>query len=71
MFQKKENLQVEGELLLGKVGGIVLCHCIRFFFLWASCSNRCLAALDLGADVEQQFDYLIIQNRHSVQSMGK
>jgi len=42
-----------------------------FFFLWASCSNHCLAALDLGADVEQPFDCLIVQNRQAMQSMGR
>ena len=40
-----------------------------FFFFWASCSNYCLAALDLGADVEQLIDCLIVQKRQAVQSM--
>jgi len=31
----------------------------------------CLAALDLGADVEQPFDCLIVQNRQAMQSMGR
>ena len=30
----------------------------RFLLLQASCSNHCLAALDLGAGVEQQIDWL-------------
>ena len=38
------------------------------FFFWASCSNHCLAALGLGAGVEQPFDCLIIQNRQAMQS---
>jgi len=42
-----------------------------FLFLWASCSNHCLAALDLGVDVEQPFDCLIIQNRQAMQSMKR
>jgi len=29
------------------------------------------AALDLGAGVEQPFDYFIVQNRRAVQSMWK
>jgi len=29
-----------------------------------------LAALDLGADVEQSFDCLIVRNRQAMQSMG-
>jgi len=32
---------------------------------------HCLAAQDLGADVEQPFNCLIIQNRQAVQSMGR
>ena len=44
---------------------------VTFFFFRASCSNQCLAALDLGADVEQPFDCLIVQNRQATQSMGK
>jgi len=39
------------------------------FFFWAGSSNHCLAALDLGAGVEQPFDCLIVQNRQAVQSM--
>jgi len=35
-----------------------------------SSSNHCLAAFDLGAGVEQQFDCLIVQNRQAMQSMG-
>jgi len=30
-----------------------------------------LAALDLGAGVEQPIDYLIIQNRQAIQSIGR
>jgi len=30
-----------------------------------------LAALDLGADVEQPFDCLIVQNRQAMQLMGR
>jgi len=46
---------------------------IKYYILllWASCSNHCLAALDLGADVEQPFDCLVIQNRQAMQSMGR
>ena len=40
-------------------------------FFWASCSNHCSAALDLGADVEQPFDCLIVQNRQAMQSMRR
>jgi len=36
-----------------------------------SCSNHCLAALDLGRDVEQPFDCLIVQNRQAVQFMRR
>ena len=32
-------------------------------------SIHCLAALDLGAGVEQQFDCLIVQNRQTMRSM--
>jgi len=42
-----------------------------FFFFWASCSNHCLAALDLRTDVEQPFDCLIVQNRQAMQSIGR
>jgi len=34
-------------------------------------SVYCLAALDLGAGVEQPFDYLVIQNHQAMQSMGR
>ena len=44
---------------------------IIFFFFWISCSNHCLAALDLGPDVEQPFDCPIVQNRQAVQSMRR
>jgi len=40
------------------------------FFFWASCSNHCLDASDLGAGVEQPFKCLIVLNRQAVQSMG-
>jgi len=30
-----------------------------------------LAVLDLGADAEQSFNYLIVQNHQAVQSVGK
>ena len=39
--------------------------------LWASSSNQCLAALNIGAGVEQPFDSLIVQNCQAVQSMGR
>jgi len=39
--------------------------------LFAIFSNHCLAALDLGAGVEQPFDYLIVQNCQAVQSMRR
>ena len=42
-----------------------------FFFFWASCSNHCLAALGLGAGVEQPFGCLIVQHRQAMQSMGR
>jgi len=41
------------------------------FIFWASSSDHCLAALDLGAGVEQPFDSLIVQNRQSMQSMRR
>ena len=41
------------------------------FIFWASSSNHCLAALHLGADVDQPFDDLIVQNRQAVQSMKR
>jgi len=44
---------------------------LDFFFFWASCWNHCLAALDLGAGVEQPFNYLIVQHRQAIQSMGR
>jgi len=34
-------------------------------------SNHCLASLDLGADAEQPFDCLIVQNRQAVQSISR
>ena len=37
--------------------------------LYAILSIHCLDTLDLGAGVEQPFDYLIVQNRQAVQSM--
>ena len=40
-------------------------------FFWASSSNHCLAALDLGADVEPPLDCLIVQKRQAVQTMGR
>jgi len=36
------------------------------YFFWASCSNHCLAALDLRAGVEQTFDYCIIHSSSTV-----
>ena len=42
-----------------------------YFLVWASCSNHCLAALDLGADVEQPFGSLIVQNRQAMQSIRR
>ena len=42
-----------------------------FFFFWASCSNHCLAARDLGAGVEQPFNCLIVQHRQAMQSVGR
>ena len=50
------------------------CFVVRrlvFFFFWASCSNHCLDGLHLGADVEQSFDCLIVQNRQPMLSMGR
>jgi len=40
-------------------------------FSWASSSNHCLAALDLGVGVEQPFHCLIVQNRQAVPSMRR
>jgi len=47
-------------------------------FLWLASSSfesvatiHCLAALDLGAGIEQSFNCLIIQNRQAVQSMRR
>jgi len=34
-----------------------------FFSFWTGCSNHRLIALDLGTNVEQPFDCLIVQNR--------
>jgi len=42
-----------------------------YFIFWASCSNHCLAALDLGAGVEQPFGCLIVQNGQSMQSIKR
>ena len=42
-----------------------------YFLFWASCSNHCLAALDLGAGVEQLFGCLIVQNRQAMQSIRR
>ena len=42
-----------------------------FFVVWASSSIHCLAAVDLGAGVEQSFDCLIVQNRQAMQSMRR
>jgi len=52
---------------------IKLCFNINFvtFFFWASCSNHCLAVLNLWADVEQLFDRLMVQNRQAMQSIGR
>jgi len=36
-------------------------------FVWASSFIHCLAALDFGADVEQPFNCLIVQNRQAVE----
>ena len=44
---------------------------VVWFFFWASCSNHCLAALDLGASVEQPFDCLIVRNRQAMLSMKR
>jgi len=45
-------------------GSQVLATTVHFvvFFIWGNCTNHRLAALDLGADVEQPFDCLIVQN---------
>ena len=47
------------------------CDFVIFFFFWASSSNHCLAALDLGVDADQPFDCLIVQNRQAMQSVGR
>ena len=46
-----------------------ICSC-RYFFFSAS-SNHCLAALYLGAGIEQPFGCLIVQNLQAMQSMGR
>jgi len=47
-------------------------HRVERSFVSASSSfNHCLAALDLGAGVEQPFVCLIVQKRHAVQSVGR
>ena len=46
-------------------------HTLETSFFWASCLKHCLAALDLGAGVEQPFDCLIVQNRQAMQSMER
>jgi len=38
---------------------------------WTCCPSHCLAALDLGAGVEQPFDWLIVQNSQAMQSTGR
>jgi len=40
-------------------------------FFRASSSNHCLAAPAIGADVDQPFDSLIVQNRQAMQSIGR
>ena len=40
-------------------------------FVWASSWNHSLAALDLGAGVEQPFNCLIVQHRQAMQSVGR
>jgi len=42
-----------------------------YVLFWASCSNHCLAALDPGAGVEQPFGCLMVQNRQTMQFMGR
>ena len=44
---------------------------VKYLFFFCVSSNHCLAAPDLGAGVEQPYDWLIVQNRQAVQSMGK
>ena len=39
------------------------------FFFWASSSIHCLAALDLGASVEQPFRCFVVQKRQDDQSV--
>jgi len=46
-------------------------HGVSTFSFWGRTSNHCLAALDLGAGVEQPFGCLIVQTRQVVQSMGR
>jgi len=43
----------------------------KFLLLLSQFFTRCLAALDLGADVEQPVDCLIVQSRQAMQSMGR
>ena len=63
---------VVGQYAIGGIYKPNMNHLFYFFFVfWASCSNHYSAALDLGADIEQPFDYLIVQNRQAMQSMGR
>ena len=76
----KVNINFTGdkgfEILLELIFVVGLCwltECLTgtfSFIFWASSSNHFLAALDLGADVEQPFDCLIVQNHQAMQSMG-
>jgi len=46
-------------------------QCASFSPLERVATIHCWTALDVGIDVEQLFDCLIIQNRETVQSIGK
>jgi len=59
-----------------KIFALSKCFCfvrirLRNHLLSSEFCNRCLAALDLGAGVEQPFGCLIVQNRQAVQFVGR
>ena len=71
-LQPKIGTAEQNLILLPKKKTVVsICTTIVLFVVWASSSTHCLAALDLGASVEQPFDCLIVQNRQAVQSVRR
>jgi len=76
---KIDKLQKNSTYMLGlwhnfyltMLGEAVFMRTASSFFWTSSSFIHCLAALDLGAGVEQPFDCLIVQNRQAMQSMGR